>query len=346
MAGEIRRGRASIKEAQEAAKNRGSGNFRPFIPNIFWKEDGESRYVLFLNDIESIPQFDIIKFIETESGFESVVAKTDPYFDEGKDGFVDQWDAPVQTLQLAIAVELEPLIETVNGRKRPKGFEVKTVEFERRIRDDDGELTDETEEVVAPAIGIIMQSPNNFFNVIESYDATDAPIDEAAVRITRVGADRNTTYRVDGFAEQDIDLTNLVEYWSGISYIQDEADEISEQLDGAEPLEAAKVLGSILLEKRLEELLDPERYDELLAGQKESMDKFGKKKKSKKSDSKKAAAKARPSQRRTAKKEEPEEVNETPEAEEPEVEEKTTREAPAQTRLAELRKRAAAKKSK
>lgn len=278
---EIRRGAAAIQEAAESSGQ--GGSWRPYLPSIFWKEDKEERYVLFLNEVDDIPTFDMIQFIPTENEFyQEAVAKTSEPFSERYDLFEKQWDAKAVQRSVAIAVELEPVIEVVNvngkNRRKPVGFEVKTVEYERRILDEDGEVTDETEEVTAPAIGYISQSPNNFFNHVTNYDANDAPITVTALKITRLGKDKSTSYSVQGYDEQPIDLSNLVAFVDGISYLTDEMDEVVETVTEQSPEDAAAYLGKLLLDKREGELLDDDRYQELLEGVTESMDIYGNKK--------------------------------------------------------------------
>jgi hypothetical protein len=299
--GEIRRGADAIQEAIDANENRQGGSFKPFLPSIFWKDDKEARYLLFLNPIDDIPQFDVVPFIPTEGGFpETVVAKTDPYFGEKADKFEKVWDATIRVTDFAVAVELEPTLELVGGRKRPRGFEVATKTFERKVFDDDGEDTGEVEEVTTPVVGIVAQSPYNFFNVVKSYDADEAPIHETALKITRIGKDQNTSYTVVGYVDQEIDLSNFIEFLEGINYL-DDIDKVVEEIADLEPLEAAQHVGSLLLEKRITELVDEERYEELFEGVDESMDKFGNKRKKKgKGDKKTTERKARPSQRRKA----------------------------------------------
>lgn len=376
MAGEIRRGAAAIQAAVDANENRGGGSFKPFLPGLFWKDDKESRYLLFLNTIEEVPQFDAVSFIPTENGFfETVVAKTDQYFGEKSDRFEKVWDATVRVTDFAVAVELEPILELVKGKKRPKGFEVATKTFDRKIFDDDGDDTGETEEVTTPVIGVISQSPYNFFNVVKSYDAEEAPIHETPVKITRLGKDQNTSYTITGYVDQEIDLSNLIEFIDGISYLgkPEDIEAIVEQIADLEPLEAANAIGTILLDKRVEELLDEDRYEELFEGVDESMDKFGNKKKKGKKDEKKPERKTRPSQRRKAAEPEDEWVDEgdsgdapdEPEPEKPKRTRRTTRakatpaddgddgsdepevtsESPAKAKLAALRERAAAQKA-
>ena len=285
---EVRRGSAAI---QEAAKSSGGGEFKPFLRSIYWGEDGQEHYLLFLNDIEELPLFDMITYIPTENGFfQETVAKTSPPLSERKDSFEDEWSYAPSERNIAIAVELEPVVEvTKRGGKtqrKPRGFEVKTIEYERRIFDDDGEATGETEEVTAPAVGYISQSPNNFFNQVANYDAKDAPITETALKITRIGKDISTTYQITGYDEMPIDLSNLIGYIDGVSYLSDELDDLIQEIEKLDDKEAALAIGSRLLAKREAELLDPERYDELLEGVTEPA-KFGKKKKAAKEDPKK-----------------------------------------------------------
>jgi hypothetical protein len=349
---EIRRGSAAI---QEAAKSSGKGEFRPFLPSIYWKDDQEEHYILFLNEIEDTPLFDMIQYIPVEGGyFQETVSKTDQFFGERSDAFEKDWDATARKTNVAIAVELEPVVEVVNKRRKPRGFEVKTVEYERRIFDDDGEATDETEEVTAPAVGYVAQSPNNFFNQISNYDANEAPVTETALKVTRIGKDKTTVYQIIGYDELPIDLTNLVEYVDGISYLGDDLDPLLDEIEKLTPEEAALAIGKKLLDKREEELIDDDRYQELLDGVTESMDKFGNKKKSKKD---KDPPRSRVASRRAAKKEDPPEAEENgDEPDEPASDPEATEEvkparkakakkAPAkqtpETRMAELRAKAA-----
>src|ERR1700677_15448 len=298
---EIRRGSAAI---QEAAKSSGSKEFHPFLPAIYWKDDQEERYILFLNEIEDTPLFDMIQYIPVEGGyFQETVSKTDQFFGEKSDEFEKKWDATVRKTNVAIAVELEPVVEVVNKRRKPRGFEVKTIEYERRIFDDDGEATDETEEVTAPAVGYVAQSPNNFFNQISNYDANEAPVTETALKVTRIGKDKTTVYQIVGYDELPIDLTNLVGYVDGISYLGDDLDPLLDEIEKLTPEEAALAIGKKLLDKREEELIDDDRYQELLDGVTESMDKSGNNKSKKKE---KDPPRSRVASRRAAKKDEPE----------------------------------------
>lgn len=300
--GNIRRGSAAI---QEAAERTGSGDFKPFLPKFYWNEDGQERFVLFLNEIEDLPLFDMIRYIPIPDTkfFAETVSKTDQFFGEKSDDFERLWDATAKQTNIAVAVELEPVVEIVNKRRKPRGFEIKTVEYERRVYDDDGEATGETEEVTSPCVGYIAQSPSNFFKPLSYYDANTAPIVDTALKITRIGKDASTTFQFEGYDELPIDLTNLVECIDGVNYLHEEMDDLLVEIDGIDANAAALIIGKHLLDKVEDELVDDERYQELLEGVTESMDTFGnKKKKGKKKDE---PARSRAASRHAKKEEEP-----------------------------------------
>lgn len=312
---DFRRGAAAI--AASAEKPVGSGSYRSYAPSIFWNENDETKHVLFLNNIDDIPTLDMVRYIPqtrkladgTEKTFyEEVIARTDRGIGESVDPMARDWDGQIKQNQLAVAVELEPVVEINedNGRQNVVGFEVATRTFERRIRDEDGDLTEEYEEVVAPEIGFVVQSPHNFYNILRSSDANDGPIDEIAQRITRVGKDSNTTYTFKPFETLTVDLTNLLNNIDGITYLdQDERDALAEYVsDAQDEYEAYHAIGYALLDKRLAELADEDRYDSLYNTITESLDRFGNKAKKKKANAaaKKDAPKrerpSRPSSRR------------------------------------------------
>lgn len=334
---DFRRGAAAIAEAQ--ANRGGGGEFTPFTPSIFWtnpskdKENAE-RFVLFLNELNDIPTVSAITYVpqkRTKSNgddfttYETVIARTDEVIGERTDPMEEEWGAQPRDTCIAVAVELEPEFEDRNGRKRPKGFRVKTTEFDRRIRNDKGELTDETETVEAPVIGFVQQSPHNFFNLITSFDSDTAPIEDTALKIKRIDS---KTYTVEGFEDQPVDLTDLIETIDNLSYLGDDVDELVEAVDATEDdREAGLVIGTLLLDKYLEELCDSERYDALFEGITEPF-RFGKKDKGKKDGEKKSRRErpARRSQRRSQQEDPEPETQDEPEAEAaPEPEEKPAR---------------------
>jgi hypothetical protein len=303
---DFRRGADAVTAAQERAKNN-TGSFRPFTPSLFWQV-GDERYLLFLNPMTDIVVVDkYIDFVPVPTKgdrkqYEHVIARTDPSIGEDNDPMIDDWEADPKEKGIAVAVELEPTFEEVKGgRRRPTGFQVATTEYERRVRDDKGDLTDETETVVSPVVGFITQSPHNFFNLVTSYDAQRAPIEETPLSITRVDS---KTYTVEGFPEQNIDLADLVEYIDGVSWLGDDLDALLEQVDATESdEEAAAIIGAFFLDKRLAELVDEERYTELYEGIDAPFRKFGSDKGKKGGDKKERSKRERParrSQRRSA----------------------------------------------
>ncbi len=304
---DFRRGADAIAEAQKKAKA-GGGNFQAFTPEFFWK-DGDEKFLLFLNPLSDIPTADVISFIpvsakkadgEKYTRYERVIARTDPVIGDDHDGMVDDWDGKPRATCIAAAVELEPTYTEVKGRKRPNGFSVKTREFDRRIRDEDGELTDEYETVVAPEVALIHASPNNFFNVVTSYDENDAPIEDTPLKITRVGGDQNTVYTVTGYPElSEVDLSALVDNIDNVNYLYSDIEDILKGIDGLEEAEAAQFIGAALLDKRLDELVDGDRHERLLGGITETLDKFGGKSKGKGKPSSKSERPSRRTQRKS-----------------------------------------------
>lgn len=307
---DFRRGAQAVADAQARAKA-SSGDFIPFTPSIWWTDpakddENSSRYIMFLNEMNDIPQVDYIGYIpqvkkksngDKFTTFESVIARTDVALGESEDPMVDKWGADPRETHIAVAVELEPTFETIKGRQRPTGFEVKTSTFTRRVRDDEGELTDEEEEVTAPSVGFVAQSPHNFFNLVTSFDNDTAPIEETALRVKRL--DKNT-YDIEGYPDQEIDLSALLDHIDGLSYLGNEVDDLIEAVDLADSdQEAALVIGSFLLDKRLDELADRDRYDKLFEGITEPF-RYGTKTSSKSDAKPKKERPARRSQRRSA----------------------------------------------
>jgi hypothetical protein len=282
---QFRRGSAEIEKSTQRSKG---GSFGKFAPSIYWTKDKEAKYLWFLNDIESIPRLDMINFIPVKNDkgehmyYASTIARSDACFGDeavNPDPLVEKWDAPLKDSNLFVAVELEPVMEEKRGRQKPVGFKIKLTEFERRIRDDKGELTDDTETVVSPAYGFIQESASNFGAVLGSHDATEFPIERGPVKVMRIGTDQNTKYTVTGYDDMDVDFSEFVENLDGISYLSDQLDDLKEAIEGLDPQEAALAVGSVLLEARLNELADPERYERLADGVTETLDRFGSKKK-------------------------------------------------------------------
>jgi hypothetical protein len=60
---QFRRGAAEIEKSTQ----RKGGSFGKFAPSIYWSEDKEAKYLLFLNPIEDIPRLDMINFIPVKN---------------------------------------------------------------------------------------------------------------------------------------------------------------------------------------------------------------------------------------------------------------------------------------
>jgi hypothetical protein len=299
---QFRRGAAEI---EKSTQRKGGGTFGRFAPSIYW-DDKEAKYLLFLNPIEDIPRLDMINFIPIKNkegervAFGSVIARSDACFGDDavkEDRLVTDWDAPIKDSNLFVALELEPITQEKRGREKPVGFVVKTKEFERRVRDADGELTEETETVVAPEYGFIQESASNFGSIIGSHDATEFSIQDWAVKIQRIGKKTDTKYNIVGYEDMEIDLSPFIDNLDGITYLPDEVREAMKESLSDDPREAALEVGSILLEARLNELADEERYERLADGVDETLDKFGAKKK--KGQKNGTAKTAKPSQRKS-----------------------------------------------
>lgn len=313
---DFRRGIAAIQESESSSKG---GDFRPWVPQIKW-DDGDEKYVLFFN-FEEAPTVALHEWIPVGEGekadgtkfkrYEWFIDRTDPGIGEDEDPLTEKGSSPKERT-VAVAVELEPIMTTVRGRPRPKGFEVKTVEFDRKIRDDEGKATDETESVTAPVIGIVTQAPSNFFGYLASFNETDGPVDETPFKVKRRGGDKNTAYDFSHFMDQEVDLTNLIEFVDGITYLNDEMDDLSEAIEDLDAVEAASLIAAALLNARLEELSDPERYEELTGHIEEVESKYGKKK-GKGDDKAKSSRPKRSSQRTKAKSNGAKAEDETPE---------------------------------
>lgn len=342
---DFRRGSEHIAKAIES-KGKG-GDFKPFLPNIYWKDDGQERFVLILNPLEEIPMVKMQKVYTSAERVEYVVARTDDAIGESKDPLEEVWGYPASDLNVCVAVELEPEYEVVKGRKRPCGFVVKTRTFDRKIRDEKGEPTDEKEEVTAPLVGVICQSPGNFFNHVSSQDANTAPIHETAALIRRVGSDKNTDYEIQLFDREELDLSDLIELIENVSYLGDDTDALLEQLDGSEDdQEAAVLIGSFLLDKWLNQLADEEYYNSIF----EQVDeparypKKGWKGGKKAAKEKEAPARStRRSQRRS--RQEPEEPTAEAPAEEPAAEEPAEPEPAAEEKPKRSRSRSSGSRS-
>lgn len=263
----LRKGSKAIDEALEARKS-GGGDFKPFLPSIFWKKANDYRYLMFLNPLEEIPEVDLHPFIDLDDDKPHMaIARTWKPIGEAKDPIQDRWGYKPRLTDLAVAVVLEPITEIIDSRPKPVGFEVATTSFNRTVRDDNGKPVEgQKEEVTVPVVGLVAQSPYNFFNQLRSFDATEAAIHATPVKITRLGEKQNVTFTVVGYDQITPDLSNLFDFIDNMSYIDDgDKEDLIDRISDAESdIEAAGIIGDYLLYKRLDELADPDLYNEIL----------------------------------------------------------------------------------
>jgi len=278
----VKRGAAAIKETNEQRES-SNGEWKPFFRTIYWNSDEESggneHYLLFLTPLESLKLSDeyVVQgvpevlwhgFLPQEgSKFPAqVIARTWEPIGEPVDPIQEKWLYGPRKTDLLIAVELEPTFEEdEDGIKRPIGMAVKLQNFERRIRDEDGELTEEREACVVPIIGLVAQSPFNFGNQLAAFDHKNGRIHKTPLCITRTGSGTNTTFMVEGFRNLKVDLAPLVENIDLLAYLQDSdaLEEILGLIEGKSEQDAALIIGDRLLDKVLDEKTDREVYDEI-----------------------------------------------------------------------------------
>lgn len=301
----FRRGR----EAIEKSASRKGGKGRSFVPDIYW-EDGDKKYILMLTPIEEVPTLSLHSILpvtrEKQDGeeftvWETVLARTDESLDEESDPLNEEYDLAPKERCLGAAVELEPIFKTEKGRKRVKGFTVKTEEYTRRT--DDGE-----EDVEGPKIGLIALWGGYLWRDLTAIDESKGPIHEVPVEITRTGSGLDTDYTVVDFADLPIDLTPMLENIEGIGYLQDDMDDVLAAIEAESSEEgAAQAVARVMFEKRLDELADLDRYENIVENLDESQIKtWGDSPKAKKGKGKAKKRPTRPSSRKTKKEEEPE----------------------------------------
>ncbi len=261
-------------EALDAAAKGGGGGNYGFAPQISWQQ-GEEKYVLFLLGIEEAPVVRIHEWIDcgtkdngkTDWGF--FLDRTEEVIGEDHDPLTAKGSKPRKRVVTA-AVELEPIMgETGRGRKRPTGFRVLTSTYDRKT--DDG-----TEEVTQPAVGYISQSYGNFFAQLRSHDEA-GEYEGVVFRIKRVD-DKNYTFTP--YVDMDVDLSDLIEYIEGVSYLS-RNEEVWDELEAAlaeaeDDEEAAHLIGVALLERRLNELADADLYHEKTDHIEKIVDRFDK----------------------------------------------------------------------
>jgi len=265
--------RRGIGAVEQAANRKGGSKIRGFAPEIRWREDGEKKYILVLSNFEdddpnAVVVADLHEFIpvgtgekangETYTRYESFVSRKDPLAGgEDYDDLEDRLGNKPRTRCIGVALELEPEFEVIKGRKKPVNFTVKTEAFSRKTETG-------TEEVQQPVIGLIVQSAFLVWSPLGSLDESQGPLSELPMEVTRIGKDVNSRYNFAPFMDMPVDLSNLFDNLDGITYIGDELAEIKDDIIAKGDIEAAQLVGQILVDKRLNELSDKARYEELV----------------------------------------------------------------------------------
>jgi len=265
--------RRGLGAVEQAASRKGGKKVRGFAPEIRWREDGEKKYILVLSSFEAedpngVVVADLHEFIpvgtaekangETYTRYESFISRKDPISgSEEYDDLEDRLGNKPRTRCIGVALELEPEFEVIKGRKKPVGFTVKTDTFTRKT--DDGD-----EEVTQPTIGLIIQSAFLVWSPLGSLDESQGPLSELPIEVTRRGKDVNSRYDFVHYPNMEVDLSGLFENLDGITYISDELQDVKGEIAEKADIEAAQLVGQILMDKRLHELSDKERYEELV----------------------------------------------------------------------------------
>lgn len=228
------------------------------------------KYVLILTPIDEVITAELHTWIpvgETKRGgvtkmrYEDFLSRKDPSIGASYDRLQDELDRDPITRSIGVAVELEPTFEVVKGRQRPNGFTVKTREYTRRTEDGD------EEQVTTANIGLIVQSSNLLWKSLDSLDKTQGPLEDLPIQIIREGMDKTTNYTVIPFPVP-VDLSGVVDNLDGLSYLRSEKDDILAEIDSLDEgedfdLRSAQVVARRLLDARLTELADEDRYNEL-----------------------------------------------------------------------------------
>lgn len=302
---EFRRGMAAVEEAAEA---KGGGGFRSFVPRIKWREDGETKYLLVITPPDEVGTFDLHEWVpvgtgeradgETYTKYETFLSRKDPFIAEDHDRIEDDLDRKAKTRCVGVAVELDPVFEVVEGRKKPVSFEVKTDTYTRNT--DDGEV-----EVTQPLIGLVIESAQLIWQPFGSLDQDRGPLTSLPIEVKRQGTDQNTRYQIFPYDDKAVDLSGIVDYFDGISFLADDTDEVIAAMEGTDDmLGAAQAVAEAIFNKWLIEVADGDRYEELTKDITELPDRWGGKKKSK--ATKRPSRPARKSQREKTTDPEPE----------------------------------------
>lgn len=190
---------SKLKRGEENMVSTRKGG-RRYIPNIYWKVDGENdlRYLAFLTPLAEVPRLLMHGFVRTPNGPRTFVCRKNEIFEDenpsGECPICDDFEKSPRNQWLALAVELEPVMERENGRQVIKGFKPKMDEWEF-------EKDGKTEKGTAPHVGIVSQALKNFwtpFSAKVNREITRngvGDLDQIVYEIQRVGKTKDdTTY--------------------------------------------------------------------------------------------------------------------------------------------------------
>jgi hypothetical protein len=112
-------------------------------------------------------------------------------------------------------------------------------------------------------VGVVAQSPINFFNQLQYIDSSEGEINTMPIKVSRVGK-KDVSYVFKTYDNIKPDLSDLFEFIGDVSYLGDQAEPLMERLASIEDdTEAASEIGRVLLDLYIDEKADDEGYEEL-----------------------------------------------------------------------------------
>lgn len=319
--------RKGTAEIEDSAARKGGGSFS-FVPRIRWREDAESKFILVLTPIEEVVRARLHEWIPVGKGekadgeeytrWEDFIERTDPAIGEDYDDLTTRLDRDAKDRHIGVVVELAPVYETVKDRKKVKKFVAQTSTYTRKT--DDGEI-----EMTQPDLGLVIESSKTFWGTMSSFEQSQGPLIGLPMQVIRRGKDQNTRYDGIPFIDVPVDLSPIIDHLDGISYLSDDMDDLLQKLSASEDDTTAAIeIADFFMMKRLHELADGERYEELVAPlEPEDMPKkFGKSKSGGKAKPARSPRPARQTRRQAVAEDAPDEQPaEAPEASEAPAEE-------------------------
>jgi len=218
---EFRRGAEAMAAAAERKKGAGK-----FTPGIRWAKSGDLKYIQFITSLEQIPTMLMHQYIivgHREDGkeqYEKFISRRDPQLD-GPDGYDELWDRFGQNpteRSVALALVMEPVTETVAGKKKIVGFEPSERQY-----------TNKDEETVSvPDFGLIIESPQTFWvNLTSVAEMIGKNIEDTVFAVKRNGSDAGTTYAFVDTNQDAIDVSEELDAFEFDfeAYLDDLSDE-------------------------------------------------------------------------------------------------------------------------